>query len=110
MRHGDAVQKPRRRHAKSLAELDDSFQARIAREADCSVGALYARFPEKNAYLYHVVASAYRTMASHAETELEIPPTRHLSLPSLVRLVVEHAINTMTSPRAAGVIRSRRQR
>jgi AcrR family transcriptional regulator len=80
--------------------------ARIAREAGCSVGALYARFPEKNAYLYHVVASAYRTMASRAATELEVTPTRHLSLPFLVRLVVEHAVNTMTSPRAAGVIRA----
>ena len=80
--------------------------ARIAREAGCSVGALYARFPEKNSYLYHLVASAYRTLAHRAETELEAMPTRHLSLPSLVRLVVEHVVDTMTDARAAGVIRA----
>ena len=80
--------------------------ARIAREAGCSVGALYARFPEKNSYLYHLAASAYRTMAHRAETELQAMPTRHLSLPSLVRRVVEHVVDSMTSARAAGVIRA----
>ncbi|MEI9886323.1 MAG: TetR/AcrR family transcriptional regulator [Rhizomicrobium sp.] len=80
--------------------------ARIAREAGCSVGAFYARFPDKNSYLYHLVASAYRTLAHRAETELEAMPTRHLSLPSLVRLVVERVVNTMTAARAAGVIRA----
>lgn len=80
--------------------------ARIAREAGCSVGAFYARFPEKNSYLYHLVGSAYRALAHRAETELEAMPTRHLSLPSLVRLVVEHVVNNLTNARAAGVIRA----
>jgi AcrR family transcriptional regulator len=80
--------------------------ARIAREAGCSVGAFYARFPEKNSYLYHLIASAFRTLAHRAETELEAMPTRHLSLPSLVRHVVEHVVNSLTDARAAGVIRA----
>ena len=80
--------------------------ARIAREAGCSVGALYARFPNKDSYLYHLIASAYRTMAHRAETELEARPSRHLPLPSLVRLVVEHVVNSLTDARAAGVIRA----
>ena len=80
--------------------------ARIAREAGCSVGALYARFPEKNSYLYHLVASAYRAMAARAETELEAKPSRHLPLPCLVRLVVEHVVNSLTDARAAGVVRA----
>ena len=74
--------------------------ARIAREAGCSVGAFYARFPEKNSYLYHLAASAYRALAHRAETELEAMPIHHLSLPSLVMLVVEHVVNTMTDARA----------
>jgi hypothetical protein len=69
-------------------------------------GALYARFPEKNAYLYHLVASAYRTMAHRAETELQAQPTHRMPLPSLVRLVVEHVVSAMTDARAAGVIRA----
>ena len=80
--------------------------ARIAREAGCSVGALYARFPEKNSYLYHLVASAYRTLAHRAQTELEAKPTRHLSTPALVKHVVYHVVASMTDPRAAGVIRA----
>ncbi len=80
--------------------------ARIAREAGCSVGAFYARFPEKNSYLYHLVASAYRTMAHRAETELEAKPSRHMPLPSLVRHVVGHVVSTMADARAAGVIRA----
>lgn len=80
--------------------------ARIAREAGCSVGAFYARFPQKNSYLYRLAASAYRTLAHRAETELEAMPTRHLPLPSLIRLVVEHVVTTMTDARAAGVVRA----
>lgn len=80
--------------------------ARIAREAGCSVGALYARFPEKNSYLYHLVASAYRTMAHRAATELNAQPTRQMPLPSLVGKAVEIVVNTMTDARAAGVIRA----
>jgi AcrR family transcriptional regulator len=80
--------------------------AKIAREAGCSVGAFYARFPEKNSYLYHLVGSAYRTLAHRAETELQAMPTAHLSLPSLVKLVVEHVVNNLTDARAAGVIRA----
>ena len=80
--------------------------ARIVREAGCSVGALYARFPNKDSYLYHLIASAYRTMAHRAETELEAQPTRHMPLPSLVRHVVGHVVSTMTDARAAGVIRA----
>ncbi len=80
--------------------------AKIAREARCSVGALYSRFPKKNAYLYHLIASAYRTLADRAETELEVRPLGHLSLPSLVRYVVEHVVNSMTEARVAGVIRA----
>ena len=80
--------------------------ARIAREAGCSVGALYARFPNKDSYLYHLIASAYRTMAHRAETELEAKPSGHMPLPSLVRHVVGHVVSTMTDTRAAGVIRA----
>jgi AcrR family transcriptional regulator len=76
------------------------------REAGCSVGAFYTRFPDKNSYLYHLVASAYRTMAHRAETELEAQPTRHMPLPSLVRHVVGHVVDTLTDARAAGVIRA----
>lgn len=80
--------------------------ARIAREAGCSVGALYARFPNKNSYLYHLIASTYRAMGDRAEAELEAQPNRLMPLPSLVRHVVEHVVSSMTDARAAGVIRA----
>lgn len=90
----------------SRKDYEAISMARIAREAGCSVGALYARFPEKNSYLYHLVASAYRTMADRAGTELGARPSRHMPLPVLVRHVVEHVVTTMTDARAAGVIRA----
>ena len=80
--------------------------ARIAREAGCSVGALYARFPEKHSYLRHLIWSAYLTLTERAETELEARRWRHKSLSPLVELIVEHVVSNMTTPRAAGVIRA----
>jgi len=80
--------------------------ARIAREAGCSVGALYARFPDKESYLYQLIGSAYRTMAHRAAIELDAQLTHQMPLPSLVGKVVEIVVSTMTDARAAGVIRA----
>lgn len=78
----------------------------FAREAGCSVGSLYSRFSDKESYLYHLIASAYRAMAHLAATELDAQPTRQMPLPSLVGKVVEIVVSTMTDARAAGAIRA----
>ncbi len=80
--------------------------AKIAREANCSVGALYSRFPDKKSYLYQLIGSAYRTMAHRVATELDAQPTHQMPLSSLVGKVVEITVNAMTDARAAGVIRA----
>ena len=80
--------------------------ARIAREAGCSVGALYSRFPEKNSYLYHLVAAGYRSLTDRAEAELDVRRWRQRALPFLVGHVVDHIVTSMTTARAAGVIRA----
>jgi hypothetical protein len=80
--------------------------ARIAQEASCSVGALYARFPDKNSYLYHAISTAFRSMQYAAGNDLA--PVRWGPLPprGRVDLLVDHAVSTMASPRGAGMIRA----
>ena len=80
--------------------------AQLAREAGCSVGALYARFRDKNAYLYHVVAAGFHSMSDAAKSELEASRWKQLSAASRVKLIVEHTVSSMTSPRAAGIVRA----
>jgi AcrR family transcriptional regulator len=80
--------------------------AQLAREAGCSVGALYARFRDKNSYLYHAVAAGFRSMSDAARSELEGSRWRQLSAASRVKLIVEHTVSKMANPRAAGIIRA----
>jgi AcrR family transcriptional regulator len=80
--------------------------ARIAQEAGCSVGALYARFPDKNSYLYHAISAAFRSMQHAAGNDLAGVRWGPLPPRGRVDLLVDHAVSTMTSPRGAGMIRA----
>ena len=80
--------------------------AQLAREAGCSVGALYARFSDKNAFLYRLQGAAFRSMQASAARELDAGAWKHLSVASRVERIVDHTLSKMTNPRAAGVIRA----
>lgn len=80
--------------------------AQLAREAGCSVGALYARFPNKNAFLYHLIGATFRSMGETIKLELAANRRGQLSASNQVNHVVDHIVSNMTSPRAAGVIRA----
>jgi AcrR family transcriptional regulator len=80
--------------------------ARLAREAGCSVGALYSRFPDKHSYLYRLISIALRSMQDSAATDLEASRWRHLPQAGRVELIVNHTVSKMASPRAAGIVRA----
>jgi AcrR family transcriptional regulator len=90
----------------ALKDYDAISMAQIAREAGCSVGALYARYPEKTNYLYRVVAAGLRSLQEQIGAKLEAklgtpePPSATVSW--TVRVIVE----AMASRKAAGVIRA----
>jgi AcrR family transcriptional regulator len=90
----------------ALSDYDSLSMARIAREAGTSVGALYARFPEKNAYLYHLIAAAFRSMREDAKRTLDRSRWPRDTASAIVRQIVSHVVGKMTTPRAAGIIRA----
>jgi AcrR family transcriptional regulator len=80
--------------------------ARIAQEAGCSVGALYARFPDKNSYLYHAISAAFRSMQHAAGNDLAGVRWGPLPPRGRVKLLVDHTVSTMARSRGAGMIRA----
>lgn len=80
--------------------------AQLAREAGCSVGAVYARFSDKNAFLYRLLSAAFRSLEASAARELDTNRWKHLSAAGRVERIVDHMVSKMTSLRAAGVIRA----
>lgn len=90
----------------ALKDYDAVSMAKIAREAGTSVGALYARFPEKNVYLYHLLADAFRSMRENAKLVLDGRRWPRESAAFVAKQIVAHVVAKMTTPRAAGVIRA----
>ncbi len=80
--------------------------ARIAREAHCSVGAFYGRYPDKNAYLYRLIGTAFRDLGERARETLEPRRWPREGGGFIARQIVSHVVSSMTAPRAAGVIRA----
>jgi len=80
--------------------------AKIAREAGISVGAVYARYPEKNVYLYHLIGDAFRSMRDDVKLVLNGSSWRRESASFIAGQIVAHLVAKMTTPRAAGVIRA----
>jgi AcrR family transcriptional regulator len=90
----------------ALKDYDALSMAKIAREAGVSVGALYARYPDKTAYLYHLIADAFRSMRRDAKLVLDGSRWRRESAAYVAKQIVIHVVAKMTTPRAAGVIRA----
>jgi len=87
-------------------DYDQISMAQIAREAGCSVGAFYGRYPDKQTYLYFLVASAFRTLTQCAHEDLGKTPHRKRSAPFIARMIVDHVVSRMTAVKAAGVVRA----
>ena len=90
----------------ALKDYDALSMQKVAREAGISVGSLYARYPDKNSYLYHLIADAFRSMLDDAKLTLNPGRWRRESAAFVARQVVVHVVAKMSAPRPAGVIRA----
>jgi AcrR family transcriptional regulator len=90
----------------ALHDYDAISMAKIAQEAGCSVGAMYARFSDKDNLLYHVIASVFRSLSNDAVSTLD--PSLDPRESALVRVdrLGRHIVESMTGRKAAGVIRA----
>jgi AcrR family transcriptional regulator len=87
-------------------DFDAWSMAELAREAGCSVGTLYTRFPDKYACLYYLVDTNLRGLTEAASSALSPALSDGLTLAGKGKLFVSHVVYEMTRPSAAGVIRA----
>ena len=94
--------------ARLLARYDHDHvsMAKLAKDAGCSVGALYNRFPDKESFLHRLAGEVFRSLREDVNTfpSRLLWPRRDAS--SMVEQIVSHVVQRMTTRRAAGVIRS----
>lgn len=90
----------------ALHDYDAIAIAKIVREAGCSVGAFYPRFHNKDAFLYHVIASEFRRLQNDATSKLDLSVAPHETTSANVQWIVRHVVEAMTERKAMGVIRA----
>ncbi len=90
----------------ALRDYDHISVAKITKEAGCSVGAFYARFPKKDAFLYHLIASTFRNLTEDAERVLAPVQGPKESGDQITRKIVGYIVGRLADRRTAGVIRA----
>ena len=91
-----------------LAQRDfDSWSMwELAREAGCSVGTLYARFPDKYACLQYAIEAQFSNLIAAANSALAPPPLSQFPTARKAEFLIDHIVSEMTGPSAAGIIRA----
>jgi len=87
-------------------DFDAWSMAELARESGCSVGALYARLPDKHACLHYAIGVQFGSMIADANSALFPPLPDHPSAAEKGELFVNHVVTEMTAPSASGIIRA----
>jgi AcrR family transcriptional regulator len=87
-------------------DFDAWSMAKLAHEAGCSVGTLYARFSDKYGCLQYLIDANFRVLANAANAALSPTLLGQLSPTQRAGLWVNHVVSEMTSPSAAGIIRA----
>ncbi len=90
-----------------LAESDcDAVSiARIAKAAECSVGAFYERFPDKNAYLIFLIRNTFRAKINSLENTLPEIARKKSSRKFIIEEIAKFIVEELSSEKTVGVIR-----
>ncbi|WP_395072912.1 TetR/AcrR family transcriptional regulator [Hyphococcus sp.] len=92
-------------HFLAESDCDAVSIARIAKAAECSVGAFYERFPDKNAYLIFLIRNALRTRISNLENNLPEIARKKSSRKLIIDEITEFLVEELSGEKTAGVIR-----
>jgi len=90
-----------------LAENDcDAVSvAHIAKLAECSVGAFYERFPDKNTYLIFLIRNSFHTELNKLKNELPAIASRGLKLEPTIAAMISYFLRQFSGEKLAGVVR-----
>ncbi|NHK29674.1 TetR/AcrR family transcriptional regulator [Parvularcula flava] len=86
-------------------DMDEMSIARLAKRAECSVGAFYGRFPDKTVFLDFVIRQTFRRLTGATEQFFE-SLERDVSLDSAVKKLIDHLVETFGESETAGVLRA----
>ncbi|WP_411820853.1 TetR/AcrR family transcriptional regulator [Hyphococcus formosus] len=89
----------------SKSDFDTVSIAMIAKVAECSVGAFYERFPNKNAYLIFLIRNTFRTKINSLENNLPKIAHKKSNRKSVIEEIAEFLIDELSGEKTAGVIR-----
>lgn len=80
--------------------------AKLAKEAGVSIGAVYSRFTDKDAFLYHIISRTFRLLGNDADRSLAPGSGSQVSTKDVAESIVRHVVQSLTSAKATGVIRA----
>jgi AcrR family transcriptional regulator len=80
--------------------------AEFAREAGTSVGAFYGRYRDKEAFIYGAISGAFHGLTHFAKSDLDPRRWRRTSTAKTINGVVQHIVERIGRPRAAGATRA----
>jgi len=87
-------------------DFDSWSMAELAREAGCSVGALYMRFPDKYACLRYTIGVQFDSLIAGANSALSPPLPDYKSAAQKGQFFVNYLISEMATPSAVGIIKA----
>ena len=92
-------------HFLAESDCDAVSIARIAKAAECSVGAFYGRFPDKNAYLIFLIRNTFRTKINRLENTLPEIARKKSNRKSIIEEITKFITDELSGEKTAGVIR-----
>jgi len=87
------------------SDCDAVSIARIAKAAECSVGAFYERFLDKNAFLLFLIRNSFRTKTNNLENSLPEIAHKKSTRKSIIEEIAEFLVEELSGEKTTGVIR-----
>jgi len=92
-------------HFLAESDCDAVSIARIAKAAECSVGAFYERFLDKNAFLLFLIRNSFRTKTNNLENSLPEIAHKKSTRKSIIEEIAEFLVEELSGEKTTGVIR-----
>ncbi len=86
------------------SDCDEVSIARITKAAECSVGAFYERFADKNAYLVFLIRNSFRTKINRLENTLPEITRRKSNRKSIIAEIAKFLVDEFSGAKSAGII------
>ena len=88
------------------SDFENVSMAQIAKNARCSVGSIYYRYKDKNAYLCQLIGATFRDLENGLGDRLETSSVGRMPRTITLSEFLTHLISRLSTPENAGIIRA----